>query len=875
MLLDPISRHNQSLPFDPGVDQFLDKPYYAKFLKQLEMKEIKDETQYLLTCQNGRNWTVSLEDVASALQTMQSLGNLQSMEIRSILKFVIDKLDQNISVPQFVRTYMCRDAVSRVILKRFKEETGEHYSNLTELSYKISDNIEEANEIFNSIRFCDPAMGSGLFLVTLLNEMIVAKSKLGILADKNGNPLFRYKVSNDVDGLLVIDKKNFKPCKFIFTDPENRRIQETLLHEKQLIIENCLYGVDTDSFTVSICKLRLWAELLTHVCWDNEHIQKFPFIEGNLRCGDSLVSRLPIHEDLKILFKRIGYSVIDYKKRAEEYKKAKTKEEKNAQAQLIAMVQKKLHLEITSDTRNKDDLLKWKNELAELQAPGLFEMDENELKNLNAKLVEAQSMVDKYQQKIEDAKNNPVFEQAIEWRYEFPDMLDESGNFIGFDFIIGNPPDAQTQFMYKSQEIYRQLHPHTLKKMGAEGNFFFELGLKLVKPGFFLSYLTSISWMKPVSSDKIWQDAMGETNPLLMIEFEQSTKIDHTLTAQRIILLQKSLNLCRIMNCRIKEDFDPLSSSMDDYVRKNAGLFMTDAENKAASPALTILPNIEKRIRNKIEKTGTSLVAWDIQMHLGIKTGFDAAFIIEGKMRDEFVRADYKNIDIIKPLLSEDNIRRYEPEKTNQWLICIPWHFPLLYDKTIKTASGRAEERFRLQYPIIYNHLVKFKEQLMARNTHEVGIFFEWYAVQRFGSNNELDDFSRPKIVWKRESAASTFCIDYTGCAIMDTTHFITGQHLKYLLGVLNSKLGRFMLRDSPRLSNGDMQISIATLEALKIPIPNTKTESEMITLVNRRTPDSHYLDYKELDGKINQHVYDIYELDEEEKEFIETNITA
>jgi len=874
MLSYPISRHNQPPPINFCVDQFLDKPYYTTFLQQLELKEIKDETQYLLTYQSGRNWTVSLDDVTAALQMMQSFGNLQSWEVFSILKFVIGKLGRNKGVPQFVSTYMCRDAVSRVILKRFYEETGDLFSSLTELSYKISDNIEEANDIFNSIRFCDPAMGSGLFLVTLMNEMIMAKSQLGILADKDGNPLFRYKVSMDGEGLLIIDKKNFKPCKFTLTDPESRRIQETLLREKQLIIENCLYGVDADPFPVSISKLRLWAELLKHVCWDKEQIQTFPCMESNLRCGDSLVSRLPVHEDLKNLFKRIGYSVIDYKKRAEETKKAKTKEEKRAQTQLIAMIQKKLQLEITLDARNKEDLLKWKKELAALQVPSLFKMDEDEVKKLKTKQFEAQSMVDKYQQKIEDTKNNPVFEQAIEWRYEFPDMLNESGNFIGFDFIIGNPPDAQTQFMNESLEIYRQLHPHALKRMGEEGDFFFELGLKLVKPDYFLSYITSNSWMKSISADKMRQYAMYEINPLLMIEFERSAKIDHTLTEQGIILLQKSHNQFRIMNCRIKEDFDPLSISMDDYVRKNSGLFMIDAEKKAVLPSFTILSDIEKRIRNKIEQTGYSLAGWDIQMHLGIKTGFDEAFIIDGKMRDEFVLADYKNIDIIKPLLSEENIRCYVPVKSNQWLIYLPWHFPLLYDKTIKTASERAEARFRLQYPVIYNHLVKFKEQLMARNTHEVGIIFEWYALQRSGSSNELDDFTRPKIIWKRESATSTFCIDYSGCAVMDTTHFMTGQHLKYLLGVLNSKLGRYMLRDSPRLSNGDMQISIATLETLKIPMPNTKIESEMIMLVNKRTLDSHFIDYKELDKKINQRVYDIYELDAEEKEYIETNIT-
>ena len=871
MLSDPVFRHNPLSLFNTGMDQLLDASYYAAFLQQLNLKEIIDDTQYLLVSQGGRNRSISPDDVIMALQAIQC-NDLQSMDVLSVLNFVVDKLDRKNHVPQFVRTYMCRDAVTRVVLQRFCEETGELYTSLTELSYKISDNIEEANAIFNSIRFCDPAMGSGLFLVTLLNEMIVAKSQLGILADKEGNPLFRYKVSIDEKGLSVIDKKSFSPCKFSFSNPESRRIQDTLLREKQMFIENCLYGVDIDPLSVSISRLRLWIALLKHVCWENEPIKFFPSMESNLRCGDSLISRITVYEDLKNLFKRIGYSVIDYKKRAQDYKKAKTKEEKNAQSQMIAMIQKKLQLEITSDTRNKEDLLKWKKELATLRSPGLFAMDENETKSLNTKLKEAQSMVDKYQQKIEDKQINPVYEQAIEWRYEFPDMLNETGDFIGFDFIIGNPPDTQYQFMNESQEIYKQLHPHAFKRIGEEGDFFYELGFKLLKPAYFLSYLTSNNWMKSISADKMRLYEMYETNPLLMIEFDHRAKIDHSLADQGILLSQKSHNQFRMMSCRIKADFDPLTGSMVDYIRKNSGFFMMDADRKIVSPAYTILPDTEKRIKNKIEQTGTLLTIWDIQMHLGIKTGCDEAFIIDGKLKDEFILADYKNIDIIKPLLKDENIRRYEPEKSNQWLICIPWHFPLLYDKTIKSASERAEERFRLQYPLIYNHLVKFKGKLMSRNTHEVGVIFEWYALQRFGTNNELDDFTRPKIVWKRESATSTFCLDYGGCAIMDTTCFMTGQHLKYLLGVLNSKLGRYMLRDSPRLSNGDLQLGIATLEALKIPIPSTKIESEIISLVNKLSPDTHHIDYKEIDERINQHVYDIYELDAEEIEYIETN---
>jgi hypothetical protein len=294
-----------------------------------------------------------------------------------------------------------------------------------------------------------------------------------------------------------------------------------------------------------------------------------------------------------------------------------------------------------------------------------------------------------------------------------------------------------------------------------------------------------------------------------------------------------------MMTCQIKDDFNPLTVSMDEYIRHHSELFIVETEVKAVSQGFAVLPDIEKRIKAKIEQYGTPLISWDIQMYTGIRTGCDDAFVIDGKTKDEFILADYKNTDIIKPLLLGENIRRYKPEQSNLWLICIPWHFPLLYDKNIKSASEKAEERFRQQYPIIFKHLVKFRERLLTRNTKEVGVVFEWYAIQHFGSSSEWDGFTQPKIVWKRETPAPDFCLDYNGRAIMDTTCYISGQHLKYLLGVLNSKLGRFMLRDSPRLSNGEMHINILTLEAMKIPVPNVKIDSEMISLVNKRTSDA------------------------------------
>ena len=852
---------------------FLEKDYYVAFLQELGIHEIKNNNSYLLVCQKNRDWSVCLEDVATAMQHMQHKGALTLSETLSVLNFVIEKLDRNRVVHPYIISYMCRDAVTRVVLQRFKEEIGESYTTLSELSFKISDNIDEANDIINSIRFCDPAIGSGLFLVTLLNEMIAVKSQLGILADEDGNPLFRYKVVADLEnGLLVYDRKNFNLVKNLLVDTESKRIQHTLFREKRIILENCLYGVDIEPFSVSISKLRLWVDLLKHVRFEENHIVTWPLIESNIRCGDSLVNRVSIWEDIQNNFKRIGYNVMDYKKWATDYKNASTKEEKQTLGQFIDQIKKKLLLDIALDDRSNKDFQKWQKELVLLNSPSLFDLDEFDGTSLKAKQDEAQMMVDKYKQKIEDIHNNPIYEKAIEWRYEFPELLNESGDFVGFDFLIGNPPDIQNQSIEDSANMYKQAHYDVFKRTGDVSSLYYELGYSLLKPAYFLSYISSNSWMKSISADKMRQYLFNETNPLLMVEFKNTRDHENILAEQGITVLQKANNQHRMMTCQIKGDFDPQLVSFDDYIRQHSELFIVKTETTVTSQSFAVLPDIEKRIKAKIEKSGTPIASWDIYMYSGIRTGCDDAFVIDGKIKDEFILADYKNSDIIKSLLLEENIRPYKPKQSNLWLICIPWHFPLLYDKNIKSASEKAEERFRQQYPVIFRHLVKFRERLLARNTKEVGVIFEWYAVQHFGTSKEWDDFSQPKIVWKREATAPNFCLDYSGRAIMDTTCCMTGQHLKYLLGVLNSKLGYYMLRDSPHLSNGEVHINTLTLEAMKIPIPNVKIESEMISLVNKRTSDAYQSEYKEIDEKINQFVYDLYGLDAEEREYIDGN---
>ena len=475
----------------PVSASFLQRPYYAAFLQQLGLREIKDQVQYLLTQRDAKNWKPTLEEVASAMQQLCSEGNLTWAQALSVLEFVIVKLDRNQTVSPYVGAYMCHDGIRRTVLHVFNEAIGSRYTDLTELSCRIVDHPDEANETFNTIRICDPAMGSGFFLIQSLNEMIAVKSQLGILSDRDGNPLFPYRILVHDGKLVVRDKRRSETIELTADTPECRRIQDTLMKEKQTLIEHCLFGVDIDPIAVTIARIRLWADVLKHVCRDTGQPHSLPLIEPNLRCGDALVSRISIYDDLKPVFQRIGCSVSEYKMLADDYKKARTPEEKNTAGQMLAAIKRKLLMEITWDDKNNEELLRWQRELATLKAPSLFEMNEEEVKAVKARLLDAQSMVDKYKQKIEGTKNNPIFKHAIEWHCDFPQLLDESADFIGFHLIIGNPPDTLVQVGGEPIDIYKQLNYRAYKRTGEVSSLFYELGNKLLKPEYYLSYIAS------------------------------------------------------------------------------------------------------------------------------------------------------------------------------------------------------------------------------------------------------------------------------------------------------------------------------------------------------------------------------------------------
>ncbi|MFN8865516.1 MAG: Eco57I restriction-modification methylase domain-containing protein [Flavobacteriales bacterium] len=443
-------------------------PYLNSSL--FEPTEIEHDTLFISNLSGDRKMPVYAQTVLKDKQGRKRIGEMDTLEYlfeflsaydfssegaediqednktlinASVLGLIFEKIngykDGSFFTPGYITMYMCRETIRKAVVQKFNDVKGWSCSDLDTLYDKI-ENIKEANDIVNGIRICDPAVGSGHFLVSALNEMIAVKSELKILQDRNGRRLKEYHVEVVNDELIITDEDGdlfeYNPG-----SKESQRIQETLFHEKQTIIENCLFGVDINPNSVKICRLRLWIELLKSAYYKNEtELETLPNIDINIKCGNSLVSRFTIDADIKQALNK-KWTIQSYRTAVASYRNAQSKEQKREFEQLISEIKSDFRSEISKNDPKAKKLYKTQGELTMLMTQqSLFGMNKKEKAEWNKKVERLTGEVKKLDAEIEEIKSNKIFENAFEWRFEFPEVLDDDGDFVGFDVVMGNPP---------------------------------------------------------------------------------------------------------------------------------------------------------------------------------------------------------------------------------------------------------------------------------------------------------------------------------------------------------------------------------------------------------------------------------------------------
>ena len=383
----------------------------------------------------------------------------------SVLGLIFEKIngykDGSFFTPGFITMYMCRETLRRAVVQKFNEVKGWACESLTDLYNKIEDRVE-ANTIINSLKICDPAVGSGHFLVSALNELIAIKSELGILQDTEGKRLKNYSIEVVNDELVVLDEESDE-FSYNPTNPESARVQKALFHEKQTLIENCLFGVDINPNSVKICRLRLWIELLKNAYYNADgQLETLTNIDINIKVGNSLISRFALDADLKDALKKSKLSLSDYRNAVDTYRNATSKEQKREMERVIAEIKNDFRSEILYHDPKAKKLVHLGVELKALELPQtLLEESAKEKKERKQKQEKLKLQFDKLNVEIEEIKNNKIYENAFEWRFEFPEVLNDEGEFVGFDVVIGNPPYIDSETMAKTMAEARVYYAKT------------------------------------------------------------------------------------------------------------------------------------------------------------------------------------------------------------------------------------------------------------------------------------------------------------------------------------------------------------------------------------------------------------------------------
>lgn len=798
----------------------------------------------------------------------------------SVLGNVFEKLngykEGSFYTPSFITSYMCKESITKVVLDKFNAKFDLEAKDISELRKSLRKEDKNAQkELLNSIKICDPAVGSGHFLVSALNVMLSIYDELNLFEEE-----FYLEVQNDE--ILITDRKGeFIEYKRPSTHKDKAHlIQQELFHTKKDIIENNLFGVDINPNSCEITKLRLWIELLKHSFYqsfddENYHdLKTLPNIDINIKCGNSLIAyfdtqkSLSHYPNIKERMKKYQHIVKDYKEGFYTDKNLIAKEIKNLKESFKNFCLKdKFAKEIKQLTNNANEYSKkYGDFLADEHhdekfksffSKNMFEFSFDE----KAARKEFKKLLDLYERIFELEKSHP-----FEWRFEFPEVLDSNGNFQGFDLIIGNPP-------YIRQEEIKELKPNLAKNYKVyKGTsdiytYFYELGFNVLKENGVLSFITSNKYTRAGYGEALREFLLKNTQICEYIDLN-GVKVFDSATVDTSILSFKKLKpkdsyfkYLALDNENLKTFHIALNTNFKELPQKSLSKesFTFSDENISA-------------LKAKIERIGTPLKDWyGLNIYRGILTGYNEAFIITTEKKDEILanckdeEEKERTAKLIRKMLRGRDIKRYAYEWAGLWII--------------NTHNGYKDENKNqippiniAEYPSLKKHLDEFYPQLEKRADK---------GITPYNLRNcaYIEEFEKEKIVYPETTQGAYFVYDNNGIFLEKTAFFLVCENLKYLQGLLSSNLVTYYYKNFSqgcKLGIKGYQYNKHALENLPIPkinSKNQKTADELATLVDeilKAKEQDKNADTKIQEDKINTLVYKLYNLTEDEIKIIE-----
>ncbi|EQL77179.1 type II restriction endonuclease [Helicobacter pylori GC26] len=877
--------------------------------KDKDCQEKKDFSllEYLFTFLHVYDFTTTPKDIKDNRNTSES-----RLINPSVLGLVFEKLngykEGSFYTPSFITSYMCSESIKTTVLDKFNQKYKIECEKLEELKNYLKNNYnykenkrKEYLQVLLALRICDPAVGSGHFLVSALNEMVWIAYELGLITSL---PLdATLELEND-EILIKISNKSF-----IYTRPSSEKeqshhIQKELFELKKSIIENCLFGVDINPNSCEITKLRLWIELLKYSYYIFEEgkntnaLETLPNIDINIKCGNSLIFNFPLNSKLTIgqtleFSKNLKAEIKEYKNSVMFYKEGLGEKAKILQniAKLKSLIinyfieqhQAKRHLkeslkafiseygdgifdistafgmEMLKIARHKDNNYKFVPTLTKKQ-PSPIGVEANKL------LIKIKECYET----LENLKNS----KTLEWRFEFPEVLDDDGDFLGFDCIIGNPPYIRQEQIKDIKPLLQKQYQDFYNSTADIYTYFFALSFQLLKEKGFNAFITSNKYARAKYGAQLRELLLKKTTIVSYMELN-ALKVFESATVDTSIMSFIKQEPSK------ESDFKYYEPTPDDKNDLKSARSLPMKQNALSTESFIFANATLLDLRGKMESVGAPLKDWDIQIYRGILTGANEAFIIPTEKREEILNAcktqeERKRTEaLIKPILRGKDIKRYSYEWAHLWVIFIPWHFP---NTNNPKNMEENEQDFSIHYPIIYSHLLSHKDKLLKRNKDETGKRYEWYCLQRWTANY-YQEFEKEKIVYPCIMAKEPcFVYEEKGFYAPAPANIITGDkiEIKYITALLNSKCIYFAMRKF--YMGGGIEGELKTNNLEKIPIPKITPQNQK--LADKITDCAKaILEAKEKDPKANTQklekeidalVYQLYHLTDEEIKIIE-----
>ena len=757
----------------------------------------------------------------------------------AVLGLIFEKLngykEGSFFTPGYITEFMSELSIKRAVIQKFNSALNIEAENIDEICncigspvYKTAD-LKRYNELVDSLKIVDPAVGSGHFLVSALNYIIYLKSKLGILWDGEKRITEEIEIVDDtlcvyIEDQLFAYKRN---------DPRTYRLQKALFKEKQKIIENCLFGVDINEKSVTICQLRLWIELLKNAYYldkNSDEMELLPNIDINIKANNSLISKYKPAPGKSITksgeMKKVQDAITSYKKSVNIYKHSGDKKEKNKIKQDIVQIKSHLYRWVQQDLFS--DVLKENHDF--------------------------------------------IYKKAMEWLIEFPELLDENGKFQGFDLVIGNPPYIKEP---GNKAIFEPLKYDPLYQGKMDIWYFFvSRGLDLIHTDGLICYIAQNNWITSAGASKLRNDVLERAKLLNFIDFNDYMVFESASIQTMIVLMKKRSDIC------YKLDYSKVITpklTQKDISNFLKGYFVNENNSEIERNIVTIdrdelqgklwtfvADGPIKDLLLKIQQQGTYFLNKK-ELKQGIVFPQDRLnkkncetlgnghivgepiFLLTTKELENLQLSDSEK-SLIRPFYMTEDLMPFDHKKNKNWIIYT----------TSKFNSSNSLDKF----PKIKKHL----EPYLPIFTSD----FKPYGLHR---SREEAFFEGEKILVQRKCVEKPIFYYFKGSSYVSQTFNVikTDQFdNKFLTALLNSNVVHFWLKHKGKRQGLNYQIDAVPL--MQIPLTsNPDIEDEVLSFI--RQYQQNIISYEELMNKVNSLIYKLYCLTSNEIQIIESEL--